>query len=39
MTIFEKMFDTKFSRVVPYISGTGPKNFEVTLEEAKVVVV
>lgn len=36
--LFEKVFDTKFSGMVPFMNETCPENFEVDLEEVKEVV-
>lgn len=37
--LFEKVFDTKFSGIVPFMNGIWPKNLKVTFEETKAVVV
>lgn len=37
--LFEKVFDNKFSSVVPFMNRTLPEDFEVSCKEAKTVVV
>ncbi|KAF3639680.1 hypothetical protein FXO38_22522 [Capsicum annuum] len=36
--LFEKVFDTKYSGVVPFMNGTWPENFEVNFDKEKKVV-
>ncbi|KAF3676021.1 Glutaminyl-peptide cyclotransferase [Capsicum annuum] len=36
--LFEKVFDTKFSGIFPFMNDTCPENFEVSFDEAKKVV-
>lgn len=36
--LFEKVFDIKFSGMVPFMSGTWPKNLEFNVEKAKTVI-